>query len=822
MTGDKGNAVLSSYRVLDLTDDRGQLAGAILAGLGAEVILVEPPGGSRSRRSGPWAGDRRDVEASLSHWAYNRGKRSVVLDLEGSGRDRDVLRSLAVGADVLFESAPPGQLDKLGLGYDDLREANPALVYVSITPFGRDGPKAHWAATELTVWASTMTLSITGDADRPPVRVSLPQAFLHAGGDAATGALIALLERARSGLGQHVDVSAQQASLQAALAQVLAAPWRASPARRMAGGVRVAHLDVQLLWPCKDGFVTITLLFGAAIAHMTQRLMDWVYEEGHCDETLRDKNWVDYTVLLFTGQEPVDEYERVKKAVESFTLTRTKAELMAGALQRQLLIAPVSTPEDLVLSEHFAARDYWDDVDDAEISPRPIRCPGPFAKPSAMPLLRLGRAARLGEHTDVVLAEPPRNPAHVPAKDPSNDLPLEGLKVLDFTWVLAGPTMGRVLADYGATVIRVESVTRIDGLRTLTPFLNDEIDPEKSGSFCSTNAGKLSVALNLARPEAREVALDLVRWADVVLESFSPRAMRGFGLDYEHLRDVNPGMVMLSSCLMGQTGPLGNFGGTGNMAAAVMGFYGLTGWPDRWPSGPFGAYTDAVAPRFALAALLAALDLRRRTGESQYIDFSQAEGGVYFLSPAILDYTVNGHVMQRRGNADPQMAPHGVYRSIGEDDWVAIACETDAHWSALCSVLGRADLADDPDLNKVERRLARAEEIDKIVEEWTEGLTPEEAMARCQAAGVPAHAVLTSPSCLADPQLRHLGHFVEVEHDIVGTATIEGSRMLLSRTPARVGRPAPLIGQHTHQVLSEVLGYSEERIGDLYAAEVLE
>src|SRR5205823_8139695 len=198
--------------------------------------------------------------------------------------------------------------------------------------------------------------------------------------------------------------------------------------------------------------------------------------------------------------------------------------------------------------------------------------------------------------------------------------------------------------------------------------------------YQNMNAGKLNVSIDLSMPEGRQVVTDLVRWADVMTESFTPGAMAAWGLDYASVREINPSIVMMSSCLMGQTGPLNRFAGYGNLAAAFCGFTGMVGWPDRPPAGPFGAYSDYVSPRFALCALLAALDHRRRTGEGQYLDFAQAEAAVHFLTPALLDYVVNGRVASRNGNADLDMAPHGVYPSAGDDQWVAIACRDDADW----------------------------------------------------------------------------------------------------------------------------------------------
>ena len=316
----------------------------------------------------------------------------------------------------------------------------------------------------------------------------------------------------------------------------------------------------------------------------------------------------------------------------------------------------------------------------------------------------------------------------------------------------------------------------------------------------------------------REVILDLVRWADVVTESFSPKAMKGWQLDYESLRRVNPALIMLSSCLMGQTGPRASVAGYGNMAAALTGFYDLTGWPDRSPAGPYAAYTDGVSPRFMLASLLAALEHQRSTGVGQYIDVSQAEAAIHFLAPALLDFQVNGRVWSRMGNRDLQLAPHGVYPAGGEDRWVAIACTSDEEWLALCHVMNLELLAKDPELRGVEGRLARQDELDRALSGWTCKREERAIEAALIDAGIAAHVVQNAPECLADPQLLHRGHFARVSHELHEELVVEGSRFALSRTPARVERGGPTLGEHNGYVLKELLGYDEDRIAEIVAA----
>jgi benzylsuccinate CoA-transferase BbsF subunit len=404
----------------------------------------------------------------------------------------------------------------------------------------------------------------------------------------------------------------------------------------------------------------------------------------------------------------------------------------------------------------------------------------------------------------------------------SSDRPLAGVKVLDLMWVMAGPAASRVLADYGATVIHIESSKRIDTARTMAPFITGMPGPENSALFQSLNAGKYGVTLDLSSEQGRDVVLDLVRWADVVMESFSPKAMRAWGLGYEALRAVKPELIMVSTCLMGQTGPLASFAGFGSLASAISGFHNLTGWPDRPPAGPFGAYTDTFAPRFTAVAVLAALEYRRRTGKGQYIDQSQAEAALHFLTPALLDCTANGHVLGRMGNRDPAMAPHGVYPTAQEERWIAIAIEGDGQWRELSDAMERRELVNDARFATTNSRLAREDELDGIVASWTRQHEAREIESLLQSRGVAASVVHGSRDLYEDAQLRHRGLLVEVEHEVHGTIPVEGSRFLLSEASARIERSAPTFGRDNQFVLREVLGYSEDRIAELVAAGVLE
>ncbi len=770
--------MLSPYRVLDLTDDRANFAGFILAQLGAEVILVEPPG--------PRAGRIRD----RWHLAYNRGKQSVV------AHDRDELARLATQADVVLDcGAFPG------VDLAALRRADPALITVNISPFGEDGPKATWPATDLTIAASSGQLALTGDADRPPVRISLPQSWLHGAADGANGALLGLAERARSGQGQHVSVSCQQAMMACTQMTMMTSLVGAQLYQRCAGGIRIGPYTAQFVFPALDGSVSITFLFGAMIGPFTQRLMNWVHEEGHCSEAMRDLDWINFFNLMFSGQLDPSLLAAAVDCVRSLTRTKTRAELTEGASQRRLLIASVATLADVVESPQLAARDYWDYHD-------AVRVPGPFVKAQGRPLRRLGPPPSLGATRSL----PPhqsrqaeRRPLEANADpDPAAPRltlpPLHGVKVLDLTWAIAGPMATRVLADWGATVVRVESENRPDAIRGAGPYLAGTPGGiEDTVQWHSANAGKRSLSLDLSTPQGRTVFRDLVRWADVVTEAFTPKAMRNWGLHYEELALINPSLIMVSTCLMGQSGPEANFAGFGNLAGAACGFYDLTGWADRAPAGPFLAYTDYTSPRLTVAALLAALDHRRRTGEGQYLDFSQAEAALHYLSPGLIAYSRDGEVLTRRGNEDDEFRPHGVYRCAGDDRWIALACRDEHQRAALAQLM-----ASTPD--------------DSAISAWTASQAAEALQQRLIDAGIAAHVVHNAVECAADAQLIHREHFRQVPHPKHGHVWVEGSDLQMSRSPGGPQWGGPTLGQHNAEVLGDILGYDEDTVASLVIA----
>jgi len=399
--------------------------------------------------------------------------------------------------------------------------------------------------------------------------------------------------------------------------------------------------------------------------------------------------------------------------------------------------------------------------------------------------------------------------------------PLEGIKVVDFTWYAAAPIATKTLADWGAEVIKIEGVSKPDGHRLL-PFFKDNIPGwNRGGGFNQCNTGKLSIALNLAHPKGVELAKRFVAWADIVVESFTGGVMERMGLGYEELKKVKPDIIMLSSCMQGQTGPHATHPGFGPHLTALSGFNHIAGWPDRQPAG-LGNHTDFIAPIFNTLALLAALDYRRRTGKGQYLDLSQFENAIHLIAPLILDYIVNRRVASRMGNGSPYAAPHGAYRCRGEDRWCAIAVFTDEEWRSFCKVIGNPAWTKEPEFTTLPARKENEEKLDRLVEEWTIKYSAEEVMIMMQAAGVAAGVLETGEDLLEhDPQLRHRHFFWELDHPEVGKYYAFGPSFVLSKSRCELKR-APLLSEHNQYALKQILGMSDEEIAGLVIEGVIE
>ena len=398
---------------------------------------------------------------------------------------------------------------------------------------------------------------------------------------------------------------------------------------------------------------------------------------------------------------------------------------------------------------------------------------------------------------------------------------LQGIKVADFSWVITAPLATSILAQHGAQVVRVESMTRPCVTRPYAPYKDGIPGVNRGSLFFTLNKNKYSLALDLRKPQGIEVAKRLVAWSDVVVESFMPGTMNSLGLGYEELKRIKSDIIMMSTSMLGQTGPYSKHTGLGTMLQALVGFNQVCGWPDRDPAFPWGAYTDSTGPFFIVIAIISALGQRRQTGKGQYIDVSQFECSLPFLSPAILDYNINRRVQGRWGNRSLSAAPHGVYRCKGEDSWCAIAVSNDEEWESFCEVIGKPDWAKDSKFTTLLSRLENVDELDKLVENWTLNFTPQEVMGKLQAAKVSATVVANGQDVFEDPQLRSTGFYKMLKHAEMGETNYEGLSFTLSQTPAEI-KPDPCLGQDTENVCTEILGMSDDEFMQFLAAGVFE
>jgi benzylsuccinate CoA-transferase BbsF subunit len=406
---------------------------------------------------------------------------------------------------------------------------------------------------------------------------------------------------------------------------------------------------------------------------------------------------------------------------------------------------------------------------------------------------------------------------------PNAKLPLAGLRVADFSWFGAGPIAARTLADYGAEVVRVESETRIDSLRVVQPFAVGKTGYNVSGYYNNYNAGKMNFTLNLNQPRGRELAYELIRWADVFLTNFTPRVVERWGLTYDELVKVKPEIIAVYQPMQGFDGPHRDFLGFGAVLGPVTGYSHLSGFANRPPVGLGTNYPDYVInPGHTVVAIMAALRHRRKTGRGQHIELAQMESAVSPLGPALMDYTVNGRVQDRAGNRLPHAAPHGAFPCAGEDRWCVIAVFADEEWYALCDVAGHPEWRDDPRFATLLARKENEDELEGLLSDWTRAKSAEEVMESLQAAGVPAGVVQDAEDMLdKDTHLKERGYYVYLDHPEAGRTAYDGSGFRLSKTPGSLRSPACMLGEHTHYVAKDILKLDDEEIAQLIIDQVL-
>ena len=397
---------------------------------------------------------------------------------------------------------------------------------------------------------------------------------------------------------------------------------------------------------------------------------------------------------------------------------------------------------------------------------------------------------------------------------------LKGMKVIELAWVFMGPLITKILGDFGAEVIKIESQSRPDVMRSTPPFANRKPGMNRSGGFSFLNSSKYSLALNLDKSEGIQILRNLLGWADILVEGFTPGMAKKWGITYKEVKELNPGLIMVSTSMQGQSGPYSKQKGFGSFFQALPGFFKLTGRPNQTPPVPSTAYTDFIAPWYGVVAILGAIHYRRYTGKGQYIDISQLETSAQFLSSSILDYTCNQRAQSADENRSANSVPHNVYRCKGDDRWCAIAIFSDSDWQSLVSVIGNPTLFEEPKFDTLRARKRNENELDKLIEDWTIQHSPEEIMSLLQAAGVTCGVVQNGEDLSRDPHLRESGFFQTLSHPEMGPTTYTRPPLTFLETPCKM-RPAPCLGEHTEYICTKILGMSEEEFVGLINAGVL-
>ena len=777
-------SLLEGVRVVDLAGQPAAAAGRVLADLGADVVLVEPPEGVALRTLPyEWA-------------AWGAGKRSVVVD----GPDDARLHELLAGADIVIDT--PGVP---GSWIVDPAHA-PQAVWVHVTPFGADGPRARWRASDLGVMASSGNMWATGDPDRAPVACTLPSSYAHTAGEVAFAALSGLW--AKSGEGSRVvDCSMQEIVFVANMAAIAGFKDNGQRGQRM--GANIGR--TREIWPTRDGFVSYGVRGGAARLKNWDKLAELMMAERVPGaNALTTIDWTTFNNVNASDAE----LDAIQAPLGEWFSRHTNQELYDLACEFNLFLAPVMSPREMLVNAQLASRDFFAPLGGYGRFPHRFVVTS-SADGEAAPTAVTKAAPALGS------SEPSwtREPAPLPATGIDYGTGAwAGVNILEFGSGAAGPISTRYFAEHGATVLRIESASRPDFLRVMALGPKNPHGLEGSPLYDTLNVGKRNATFNLKDPRAVAFVRKLmVEWADAVVENFAPRAMKGFGLDYSSLVDQTDNLVMISACLNGQTGPHKDYPGFGSQGSALSGFTYLTGWPDREPVGPFGTITDSLAPRYVAAAVAAGLHYRRRTGRGVYLDLSQVEVGIFTLSPWLIEADANGTIVDRDGNRSSRAVPHGVFPSADEgelsDRWVAIACWTDDEWATLAAEIGVSD----PGLATLDARLARIDDVEAAVGAWTRARSRLEVAERLQSLGIEAVPVADFGDIYDDPQVAHRDHFVPLTHAAMGPRMYEHNGFRVSGCEAGYDRAGPLLGQDNDWVQTELLGLSDDERGSLAA-----
>jgi len=800
---DQGSALpLTTLKVLDLTDGKGEMAARFLADLGADVVRVEPQDGAPSRQQQPVVDG-----ISLHYLTHNANKRAVTLD-PTSDTGRGTFLDLVAWADILIDSATTDEREKLGLEPSALRAHNPALVVVSVTDFGRTGPYRDWVATEWTHLALGGVLSRSGHPDDAPLMPPGSLAYESAAISAAWVALLAYYSRLETGIGDEIDVSVFETTTQIV-----------DPGYGMAGsatgGVPIAdgprgrpHAGHQYpIFACTDGAVRLCILS----PRQWQGMFSWM---GSPEEFADPE-------LAVIGKRFAQAH-RIYPAIGRFLADMSASDIVAQAETFGVPAASVRTPQEVLTSEQYAARGAF--VRHPTGSGKEICLPNGFVEIDEQRAGIRHPAPSHGEHTDEVLAElaahaaaPAVSAAQVPSR--SKRRPLEGLRVLDLGVIVAGGEAGRLFADMGADVIKVENRAFPDGSRQ--SMTGDLLSPV----FAWGHRNKTSLGLNLRDPEGVVFFKRLVLQSDIVLSNFKPGTLDKLGLGYQQLAEVNPGIVVVDSSAFGPSGPWSSRLGYGPLVRAETGLTGL--WRNPSDDAAFGdastIYPDHVAARIAAIGALALIVRRQRTGRGGKVSVAQAEVIIgQHAHLFALESLVPGAVTQV-GNSRPGDAPRGVYPAAGDDEWVVVDIRGDEDFARLSAVMERTDLASDPRYSSPLERAANREQLDDAVAAWLSVRDPRTAMDILQEAGIPAAMMYRVTDFLDDPHLLERKHFRTMVHPHVNRALpTENTPARFLNVPDVELAPAPLRGQQTKEIARRLLGLDELAIDDLLARGVLE
>ena len=795
--------MLKDIHVLDLADETGSFCSKLLADLGASVVKVEGPEGDRSREIGPFQAIKPGSESSLFFAYHNTNKLGITLNLREKA-DRQTFLTLITNTDVFVESFHSGYLETIGLGFETLRKTNPGLIHIAISGFGKKGFGAHRRSCDIVASASGGQMFIMGDPSGRPLVPFGEQSYYIVSLFGAVRIILALRERARSGKGVYVDLSLQEA-VASTLDNVMTR-WFYEKTITQRQGCLYGNSAFSIL-PCKDGYVQLTLL------QQWETFVELMAADGMARD-LSNIQWQDEAYR--TGHIP-----HIIEVAGEWTKKHTTEELFSLGQAMRFPWAPLCSLTEVLKSPQLQARDFFMLLDDPARKMR-VPCPGVPFKFSSVPKAPIRPAPLLGEHNKTLSGgllwpQPTITGKAFSARDNSRPVItdrgiLTGVRVLDFTWMLAGPYATRILADCGAEVIKVQSAKTARGA-----------EMNASGYFNTWNRNKRSVTLDLSKPEARDIVLNLTAVSDIVVENFSPRVMSNWELSYSVLKKIKPDLIMASISAMGQTGPWKDYTGYGPTFHALSGLSAMTSNGQESPVGLGHAYADTIIGLYSALAILAALKHRDTAGEGQHIDISGYEAICTLLGPAFLHAGLGEAIISSGGYYGDNIpaAPYGCYRCAGEDRWCVIAIFNEDEWLTFCRLLGNPGWTSEGIFSTLIRRRKNRAALDHNIETWTCLHTPETVVDLLQNHGIATGIVANAEDLAKDPSLTSRNFFIELVHPILGRTTSDRSAITFPKETINRWKSAPLLGEDNRYVFRELLGFTEEKFLSLITQGVI-